>query len=243
MKYHEEESTPVQQKMLKFKGQLLQYDINPHAFLFTDIPKFFESENDYIRTLESLRAFIGEYNSFIDDTKTYLADKTKKVFDRAIKGSLSSIMQDWYNTLPETTRTHVFSSDVNRFLHFIKENTSFDDNDVVSELAKCVTMLAVEDWNDQLVNTFLNDIRTYIDTVNNFILEDEDTAPEGTITLSLDYGGKVYENNISDTEISGIAETAMNNIESHFEEYGEAITAKERVAVLLQLLKKELEQL
>lgn len=127
---------------------------------------------------------------------------------------------------------------MNRFLHFIKENTSFDDNDVVSELAKCVTMLAVEDWNDQLVNTFLNDIRTYIDTVNNFILEDEDTAPEGTITLSLDYGGKVYENNISDTEISGIAETAMNNIESHFEEYGEAITAKERVAVLLQLLKK-----
>lgn len=243
MRYHEEEPTPVLQKMLKFKGQLLQYDINPHAFLFTDIPKFFDSENDYIRTLESLRTFAGEYNSFIDDTKTYLADKTKKVFNRTIKGSLSSIMQDWYNSLPETTRTHVFSSEVNRFLHFIKENTSFDDNDVVSELAKCVTMLAVEDWNDQLVNTFLNDIKIYIDTVNSFILEDEDTATEGTITLSLDYGGKVYENNITDTEISGIAETAMNNIESHLEEYGEAITAKERVAILLQLLKKELEQL
>ena len=152
-------------------------------------------------------------------------------------------MQDWYISLPETTRTHVFSSEVNRFLHFIKENTSFDDNDVVSELAKCVTMLAVEDWNDQLVNTFLNDIKIYIDTVNSFILEDEDTATESTITLSLDYGGKVYENNITDAEISGIAETAMNNIESHLEEYGEAITAKERVAVLLQLLKKELEQL
>ncbi len=241
--YIDGETVSVPHKMLKFKGQLLQYDINPHAFLFTDIPKFFGNENDFIRTLESLRTFADDYNSFITKTKTYLADKTKKLFNRTIKGSLSSIMQDWYNSLPETTRTHIFSSEVNGFLHFIKENTSFDDNDVISELAKCVTMLAIEDWNDQLVNTFLNNLRTYIDTVNSFMLVEEDITTDGTITLSLDYGGKVYENNITDTEISGIAETAMNNIESHLEEYGEAISAKERVAVLLKLLKKELEQL
>ena len=243
MIYSEEETTAVPQKMLKFKTQLLQYDINPHAFLFTDIPKYFESENDYVRTLEKLNIFIGKYNLFISETKAYLASKTKILFSRAIKGSLSSIMQDWYNSLPETTRTHVFSSDVNGFLHFIKENTSFDDNDVVSELAKCVTMLAIEDWNDLLVDTFLRNIKTYIDIVNGFTMEEDDAAADSTITLSLDYGGKIYENNITDTEITGIAETAMNNIESHFEEYGEAITAQERVAVLLRLLKKELEQL
>lgn len=243
MIYREEETTAVSLKKLKFKGHLLQYDINPHAFLFTDIPKYFESENDYVRTLEKLNNFACEYNSFIADTKTYLADRTKQLFGRNIKGSFYSIMKDWYDSLPETTRTHVFSSDVNVFLHFIKENTSFDDNDVVSELAKCVTMLAIEDWNDQMVDTFLGDIKTYIDVVNSFIFEENAVNPDGTITLSLDYGGKVYENNITDTEISGIAETAMNNIESHFEEYGEAITAQERVAVLLKLLKKELEQL
>ena len=99
------------------------------------------------------------------------------------------------------------------------------------------------DWNDQLVNDFLSKITTYIDVVNGFTLEENDTVVDGKITLSLDYGGKVYENNITDTEISGIAETAMNNIESHLEEYGESITAQERVAVLLKLLKKELEQL
>lgn len=237
------DAVAVPQKLLKLKGQLLQYDINPHAFLFTDIPNYFDSKNDYINTLESLHAFASDYNSFITETKDHLTSKTKLLFNRAIKGSLSSIMLDWYNSLPETTKTHIFSSEVNGFLHFIKENTSFDDNDVISELAKCVTMLAIEDWNDQLVNTFLNSIKSYIDVVNSFSLEAEDTGIDGTIVLSLGYGGKVYENNITDTEISGIAETAMNNIESHFEEYGEAITAQERVAVLLKLLKKELEQL
>ena len=240
---YQEEPTAVPQKLLKLKSQLLQYDINPHAFLFNDIPKYFDSENDYACTLESLRAFISNYNSFLGEAKKYLINKIKQEFARTIKGSLPSIMQDWYNSLPETSRTHIFSSEVNGFLHFIKENTSFDDNNVVSELAKCVTMLAIEDWNDQLVNKFLSDIRSYIDVVNSFTLEDSDTDTDGTITLSLDYGGKIYENNITETEISGIAETAMNNIESHLEEYGEAITAQERVAVLLKLLKKELEQL
>lgn len=243
MIYREGEPTAVSQKMLKFKGQLLQYDINPHAFLFTDIPDYFDSVNDYVRTLDELNNFADEYNSFIAETKTYLTGRIKQLFNRTIKGSLFSIMQDWYNSLPETAKTHIFSSDVNGFLHFIKENTSFDDNDVVSELAKCVTMFAIEDWNDQLVNTFLCDIKTYIDAVNSFTLEEDAAVPDSTITLSVDYGGKVYENNITDTEISGIAETAMNNIESRLEEYGEAITAQERVAVLLKLLKKELEQL
>ncbi|MCD7741722.1 MAG: hypothetical protein LUI06_05920 [Ruminococcus sp.] len=243
MVYNKEKQSAVTREMLKFKSQLLQYDINPHAFLFTDIPKYFDSTDDYVCTLERLRTFAGEYNSFIIEIKTYLVNKAKQAFDRTIKGSLSSIMKDWYNSLPETTQTHIFSSEVNGFLHFIKENTSFDDNTVISELAKSITMLAIEDWNDQLVDTFLDSIKSYIDIVNSFNLDEEESDTDGTIVLSLGYGGKVYENNITDTEISGIAETAMNNIESHLEEYGEAITAQERVAVLLKLLKKELEQL
>ena len=73
--YQKGETTAVSPKMLKFKGQLLQYDLNPHAFLFNDIPKYFESENDYVRTLEKLNTFAGEYNSFIAETKAYLTHR------------------------------------------------------------------------------------------------------------------------------------------------------------------------
>lgn len=243
MTYRKGATEPIPQKILKFKSQLLQYDINPHAFLFKDIPKYFESENDYAKTSKSLMDFASEYNSFLGEIKLYLIDKVKRVFDRSIGGSLYSIMKDWYNSLAEITRTHIFSSEVNSLLHFIRENNSFDDNDVISELAKCVTMLAIEDWNDKLIDSFLNDIKNYIDTVNGFAFDETENSANDAITLSLNYGGKVYENNIFNTEISGIAETAMNNIESQLEDYGEAITAQERVAVLLKLLEKELKQI
>lgn len=159
MTYRKGATEPIPQKILKFKSQLLQYDINPHAFLFKDIPKYFESENDYAKTSKSLMDFASEYNSFLGEIKLYLIDKVKRVFDRSIGGSLYSIMKDWYNSLAEITRTHIFSSEVNSLLHFIRENNSFDDNDVISELAKCVTMLAIEDWNDKLIDSFLNDIK------------------------------------------------------------------------------------
>ena len=37
--------TEVSKKIQKMKAQLLQYDINPHAFLFKDIPSYLESSS------------------------------------------------------------------------------------------------------------------------------------------------------------------------------------------------------
>ena len=69
------------------------------------------------------------------------------------------------------------------------------------------------------------------------------TENKGKISLSLNYEGNVYEKNISETEISGMAELAMNSIESELEDYGDSITPQEKVALLLKLIRKELDQL
>ena len=106
-------------------------------------------------------------------------------------------------------------------------------------------MLAIEDWNDNCTTQFFESIRKNIAAVEEFSLDEThgDEEEGGTISLSLDYGGTTYENNITNSEISGIALTAQGNIESVFEEYGDAITTQERVAMLLKLLRKELDQL
>lgn len=235
----------VSKKIQKMKAQLLQYDINPHAFLFKDIPGYLECEGDYEQAAVKLSAFVSEYNQFIGKIKAYLTTETKAVFNRMIQGSLSSIMHDWYEALPAATREHVFTWEVNAFLHYIKENQTYDDSDAISGLAKCVSMLAIEDWNDNCTTQFFESIRKNIAAVEEFSLDEArgDEEEGGTISLSLDYGGTTYENNITISEISGIALTAQGNIESVFEEYGDAITTQERVAMLLKLLRKELDQL
>jgi hypothetical protein len=225
------------------KRQLLQYDINPHSFIFNDIPEYFDKLNNYAQVSECLKKFVNSYNEFIDDIKDYLVKRVSELFDSSITGSLSSLMNDWYDNLPSETRNHVFSTDVNTFIHFVRENSSYDDYDVISRLAKSITMLAVEDWNDETVTFFLKEIESYIKMINEFEFEETPGVNNGYIGLSLNYDGKVFEKNITETEISGIAETALNNIESELEDYGDAITAQERVALLLKLLHREIEKL
>ena len=241
--YKNDEITNIDKQILMFKRQLLQYNINPHSFIFNDIPDFFGTHGNYMKTFEELRKFVDDYNEFIKEIKVYLINKVSTTFKSKITGSLCSIMNDWYESLPNGTKNHVFSTDVNTFMHFIGENTCFDDFDVISKLAKIITMLAIEDWNDDSVTKFLNDVESYIESINQFEFEETSDLNNGYIGLSLDYAGKVYEKNITETEISGIAETALNNIETELEDYGDAITAQERVALLLKLLRKEIENL
>ena len=232
-----------EKKMLSFKRQLLQYDVNPHSFLFADIPEFFDCEDDYVATIEKLKEFEARHNNYISDVKKYLVDSISELFNTSIGGSLCSVMKDWYDSLPNESKNHVFSSDVNAFIHFIRENDSYDDIEVISKLAKSITLLAIEDWNDNSVFDFITNIEKYIDTINKFQHEETVSLYDGHIGLSIDFAGKIYEKNITDTEFSGIAETALNNIETELDDYGDAITAQERIALLLKLLCKEIEKL
>ena len=167
----------------------------------------------------------------------------KKLLNGHISGSLSSVMKDWYTALPENIQTHIFSREVNAFLRYIKENNSHDDRDVISGLAKAITFLAIEDWNDATVDNFIKTVADCIQTVSSYSVKEIKTENKGKISLSLNYEGNVYEKNISETEISGMAELAMNSIESELEDYGDSITPQEKVALLLKLIRKELDQL
>ena len=93
------------------------------------------------------------------------------------------------------------------------------------------------------VGIFLDKVKEYIKIILAFKAEEKLPQDNGTISLSINYSGQVFESNLTETEISGIAETTLNNIESDLNEYGDAITVQERIALLLRLIRKELEQL
>ena len=151
--------------------------------------------------------------------------------------------KDWYSSLPEDIQTHIFSREVNVFLRYIKENNSHDDRDVISGLAKVITLLAIEDWNDAAIVDFIKTISDCIQTICSYSVKELRAENKGQIALSINYEGNVYEKNISETEISGMAELAMNSIESELDDYGDSITPQEKVALLLKLIRKELDQL
>ena len=241
--YGQTEITKVESAILRLKKQLIKYEINPHGFLFDELPACFGCSGDYEQTKQKLRDFADENDHFIDSVKDYLCVKVKNMLNSHIRGSLSSVMKDWYASLPEDTLSHIFSREVNAFLHYIKENSSHDDREVIAGLAKAVTLLSIEDWNDGVVEDFLDKTAEYIHTVCTYRSREHQAENKGKIELSLNYEGNVYEKNLSEAEITGMAELAMNSIESELEDYGDSITPQEKVTLLLKLIRKELDQL
>lgn len=242
--YKESGTENVDKNIISLRKQLLQYDINPHSFLYKDIPNFLNCGCDYVNAANELKIFADAHTTFISEIKQYLISEVIKLFNSSIHGSLNSIMTDWYESLSEYKKNHIYSADVNSILHFINECNSHDDVEVISKLAKCVTMLAIEDWNDECVPDFLQSIGSFLSTINEYEYSDDNTVDDnGYVSISLDYSGSIYEKNISNTELSGIAETALSNIEDRLDEYADAISIQERISILLKLLRKEIEQI
>ena len=241
--YGQTEITKVGSAILRLKKQLIRYEINPHGFLFDELPTCFGCSGDYEQTKQKLRDFADENDHFIDSVKDYLCEEVKNLPDTHISGSLSSVLKDWYASLPADTLSHIFSREVNAFLHYIKEYSSHDDREVIGGLAKAVTLLSIEDWNDGVVGDFLSGCAEYIHSVCTYRSRERQAENKGKIELSLNYEGNVYEKNLSEAELTGMAELAMNSIESELEDYGDSITPQEKVTLLLKLIRKELDQL
>lgn len=230
---------PVNSGVVKLRRKLLQYEINSYDFLFNFLPQMFEIENDFERLYNALCDFVDSSSVFISEFKKYLANKLHNCFEHKITGSVFSAMKSWYDSLSEKTRKNIFDGDVNSFLKIICKNTNYDDEYVVSGIAKCVTLMPIEDWSDNTVSVFFEAVDKIISTVNDFENSKEQESSDITITLNI--GGDVSERSLSDIEITPIAQTMLNNLETVIEEYGDAISTQEKFSILFKLLKKEID--
>lgn len=231
----------IEKNIIQLQKKLLMYDINSYDFLFKFIPEVFEC-NDYSALYGYIKDFAEKSNQFISEFKVYLQKAVCGLFDSKIEGSLFAVMSDWYFMLSDRTKKNVFDADTNNVMKFISTNTIYDDSYVVSNLAKSISMLAIEDWSDDTVDKFLYNIERIISNVNDFENSDSSSADQ-KVSIALNIDGVNYEKNLTDMEISDIAETTLSNIEEILEDYADSITAQERISVLLKLLKKEIDQM
>lgn len=235
------ERSEIAEDIVAFRNKLRMFDVNPHEFLFTDLPEIFD-ESDLAALMERLTQYKADADSFITNLKQYLIDSVQKLLHIGIEGSLCGRLAEWYEQLSDRTKKNVFQADVNKFMKNILQNEQFDDMVLMTRLAKDIEMIPLEDWNDALADKFLEDIRQILEIVENFN-QQSDAVQGNHVAIALQYGDQRYEKNMEDTEIGGLAETVLNNIETTFEDYAESISAQERIAVLLKLLKKEIDQM
>jgi hypothetical protein len=224
----------------KFIGCLKQLDVNPREFLFEKVFDIFEYKAFTLNVVDNISRTKQEYDAAVKHLIEWLNGKIRAMFStRKSKGSLTSVIKDWFETLNERTRQQIFSGNESKILALMESVTN-DESAFVQRLAKAVTFLRLDDWNSNMADSFLKELKAFKKTVEDFNNRRENTG-QGVTSYEIiftDAKGARVPKRFDKMEYSDRAKLLHNEISTALEEMGQSITEQEKRQVLIELLEK-----
>ena len=234
------EPQKIQVSHKKFVNSLKQLNTNPREFLFERVFAIFRYQGFTEGVVENILAVKQEYDNATKNIIAYLVEQTKMIFTLGRpRGSLTSVIKDWHEGLSDSTRQNLFRGNENKVLELMAVITN-DNHAFIQRLAKAITFLRIEDWNSDTVDSFLDDLKTFKNTVEEFnASEDESTKGAATYEITFtDESGNTIPKRFQKTEYSDRAKLLLSEIAVAMDEYGQSITEQEKRQVLIELLEK-----
>lgn len=225
----------------KFVNSLKQLDINPRDYLFEKVFEIYGYSEFNVDVVDNVIQTKKEYDEAIDSLIKVLISDVKNIFAQNgnTRGSLTSIIQDWYSELKETTIQHLFAHNENKILELMQSITN-DEKSFIQRIAKAVTSLRIEDWNEKVIVSFVEDLRAFKQTVDEYNSQDADSCVTSDtyklVTMTSD--GQEVVKSFSRSEYSDRAKLLYNDILNSIDEMGQAITDQEKRQILFEILEK-----
>ena len=218
------------------RGLLKRAETNPHELLFEKIPETFGTD-DYKEAERMLSAIKPLMNEKLQQLNQKIAEQIKETFGAGKKESLRAVLSAWYRSQSDAARTHILSTNINRFMNYLQDLTTNDEEVIVADLSKIVMDMYLEDWNDATLPLFAEELSTVKAEVEQISDAGTDTAGKSRIILK-DADGNEMER-CFDADITDSTSVYLKNmIEEALEDFGDTLEMNQKVAVLVQTLEK-----
>ena len=234
------ENFPRERK--RFINSLKQIDNNSRKYLFEKIFALFGMKEFNLMILDNIKVTKQAFDMAKNNLIKVLISDVKTIFggQKPKKASLTSVIKDWYESLDENTLNYLFANSESKILELMKLITN-DETTFMERLGKSVTYLRIDDWNANIIKTFLEDLIVFKETVEEFdknYTNGNSNDSEMYKIIFVDKDGSESIKAFSKTEYSSRAELLLNDITTSLEEMGQAITEQEKRQVLMELLEK-----
>lgn len=224
----------------KFINALRQPNINPREFLFDKTFSIYDFKDFDSSIIENIEDTKRTYDSAIQNLMSALIFKTKKMFYLGkTEISLSSAIKDWVENLKPATLQNLFPGNENDILK-VMTNINNNENEFIEKLAKAVSFLRLEDWNNETIERYMSDLEKFKRTIESFNSLNKQNF-ESTASYEIiftDNTGKKEPKRFTKAPYSNKAKLLLNEMTSQLEEYGQSITEQEKRQVLIELLEK-----
>ena len=224
----------IPDKYIKIKNELIMPDINNNEFIYERLVELCQANNykDVINDIENMKKTL---NNIVDDYVILLSEKTKTIIYNDFKGSLYSLLKEWYkNNFKKMNQ--IYDLKIKELFEYIENLSTHDENEIINQLAKILTGYYIDDWNANEYNNYINSLNEIVKKIRNY---EEKEADNNKLVL-INGNNRLEKSILSFDKISTLGETMKSNIEEVMKEYGESVTEKEKVAILLDIVKKYL---
>lgn len=222
--------------IINLRKELFKFDINPRDFLLNKLKNILKATN-LEQCFERINGIKNELDNFIVITKKQLIFETKEVFEKGYEGEFRTTLENWYKELDKENIKHLYDVNANNVLSLIPTLSKRSDDFIIEKLAKIVTGLSIEDWQDSTIKNYLQDIQQIKDTITNY-KKTVKIKSNHTYDVSFFVSDKKMVKSFDSTEISITGRTLYNNIEESIDDYAESIDVNEKRNILMKLLEK-----
>ena len=223
----------IKEAYITIKDELLRPDINNNEFIYTRLFEILNT-NNYENVIAEISAMKDYFDKFIENYYRTLIRETKNVFDSKFKGSITSLLKEWYSNNELENSKRIYDIKARNFIGYIKNLTTHDENDVVEKISRIMTGYYIEDWQPSDIETYMNSIKEVIQEVKN---GKDKSSKESNRILLIDGNEKIEKYLTSNDNISVIGNTMKNNIEEIISEYGNSLSEEEKISVLVDIIK------
>lgn len=241
---YEKESLKINIKDIKFRNILKRFDNNPRDFLFSEIFKIYEYNDLDLNILNKIIETKNMYDSLLEKLIEKLIEDIKIIFSNYIenKKSLTSIIEDWVSGLEKESQLHLYSNSEENTLE-IMANISNNEIIFVRELAKSITGLRIEDWNETTINEFIDNLIKFKISIENYNSKLIEKSKDNLILnnykfIFVDSDGKELIKTFEKCNTSKRAGLLKNEILNSIDEMGKSITESEKRQVILDILQE-----
>jgi len=227
----------IKEEYINMKNELLKPDINNNEFIYKELCVIFNTDN-YMKIVEEIKNMKLVFDNFISIYSDNLINNTKQIINKSFKGSLTSLLKEFYEENKLNCSHTIYNLTTKEFIDYAGNITTHDEQDVMEKMSKIITGFYIEDWQPRDYLNFSDKLTEIIGNIKD--IKNTSRIDESNKLLLVNGNEKLEKYIISPDEISAIGNTMKNNIEEVMNEYGDSLSEKEKISVLVNIIKKYL---
>ncbi|MCM1232563.1 MAG: restriction endonuclease subunit S [Ruminococcus flavefaciens] len=227
--------------------RLLKQSAGGHELLFEKFPSAFEYTGQFsVGLAENIAAAKKYYDNCITQLKKELIQATKELFSISkntanLKSvSLTSVLKDWCERLDKSVFEQLFADGTEKCLGLFKTATN-DEDTLIVRLAKTVTDLRLEDWDNSTYDHFVTNLKKCKATAEGYRSADsmaEVTTADAYQVTFVDTQGISVTKRFSRVDYSKRGQLLYNQVVDALASMGQSISEQEKRQIIIDILKE-----